>query len=276
MASLDTRYGEYVIGPLLGRGGMGQVHAARHASGQKVVVKRLRDTLSPDRHLAARLGDEARVSCQVSHPNVVRVVEHGVSADGTPFIVMEHARGTTLRKLVLEAFPLLLPRTLRLISQLLSGLAAIHQAGIIHADIKSNNVMVDTAGGADHLTIIDFGLARTRTARGPGDCGRVAGAPEYMAPEVLRGEQPTARADVYSAAIVAYELLVGITPYAGASPLEVLVRHATEEIEIPADLGALISPELERVLLRALARDPQRRFPDARSFAIAFEAAAHP
>jgi predicted nucleic acid-binding protein len=251
---------------------MGQVHSARHASGRRVVVKRLRDTLSLDERLAARFHDEGRVSRRVCHPNVVRVFEHGVSADGTPFIVMEHARGVTLRKLILEQGPLSLARIRGLVSQLLDGLAAIHAADVVHADIKSSNIMVDTVGGADHLTIIDFGLARTRTSRAvTADDDVIVGTPEYIAPEVFRGEVPTARADVYSAAIVAYELLVGVTPFGGDTPLDILERHLTEEIVFPADARALISAELEAVLRRALEKDPLRRYPDAQSFAIAFE-----
>jgi eukaryotic-like serine/threonine-protein kinase len=273
MAQIETGNGEYVIGALVGRGGMGQVHVTRDASGRRVVVKRLRDTLAFDQRLAARFGHEGRVSCRVSHPNVVRVFDHGVSADGTPFIVMEHAQGTTLRKLIHEQSPLSIARIRNLVSQLLDGLTAIHETGIIHADIKSNNIMVDTAGGVDHLTIIDFGLARTGSSRLQSDEGLAVGTPEYMAPEVLRGEPPTARADVYSAAIVAYELIVGMTPFAGEAPLDVLHRQLAEDIELPADARALISPELERVLLRALNRDPLRRYPYARSFAVAFDKA---
>lgn len=275
MAQIDTQVGEYEIGALLGRGGMGQVHVARHASGRRVVVKRLRDTLALDPRLMARLGDEGRVSRRVCHPNVVRVYEHGVSADGTPFIVMEHARGTTLRKVVLEQGPLSLARIRGLVSQLLAGLGAIHEAGIVHADIKSSNIIVDTLNGVDHLTIIDFGLARTRTSQGPAnDEGIVVGTPEYIAPEMLRGEAPSVRSDLYSAAIVAYELIVGLTPFGGDDVLEVLRRQISEAIELPAAARALISPQLERVVLRALDKDPARRYPNARSLAIAFDAAA--
>jgi eukaryotic-like serine/threonine-protein kinase len=275
MAQIETQVGEYEIGALLGRGGMGQVHVARHASGRRVVVKRLRDTLSLDPRLMARLGDEGRVSRRVCHPNVVRVYEHGVSADGTPFIVMEHARGTTLRKLVLEQGPLTLARIRGLVSQLLAGLGAIHDAGIVHADIKSSNIIVDTVNGADHLTIIDFGLARTRTSQGPvHDDGIIVGTPEYIAPEMLRGEAPTVCSDLYSAAIVAYELIVGLTPFGGDDVLEVLRRQIAEPVELPAAARALIPPQLERVVLRALDKDPARRYPNARSLAIAFDAAA--
>lgn len=252
---------------------MGQVHSARHPSGRRVVLKRLRDTLVLDQRLQDRLGHEGRVSQRVSHPNVVRVFDQGVSADGTPFLVMEHAQGTTLRKLIHAQPPLSLARIRGLVAQLLAGLTAIHEAGIIHADIKSNNLIVDTADGVDHLTIIDFGLARTRTSQVQSGEGIAVGTPEYMAPEVFRGEPPTVRADVYSAAMVAYELIVGVTPFAGEAPLDVLHRQLAEDIQLPADARALISPELERVLLRALDRDPLRRYPDAQSFAAAFDAA---
>jgi hypothetical protein len=254
---------------------MGQVHAARHASGRRVVVKRLRDTLALDPRLIERLGDEGRVSRRISHPNVVRVFDHGVSADGTPFIVMEHAQGATLRKLILGQTSLPLARVRGLVAQLLDGIAAIHDAGIVHADIKSSNIIVDTVGGADHLTIIDFGLSRTRTSQITEEA-TVAGTPEYMAPEVSCGETPTIRADVYSAATVIYEMLVGVTPFGGPAPLEVLERQLSEQVVFPADVRASLSPALEYVLLRALAKDPTRRFPDARSFAAAFDEAIAP
>ena len=229
------------------------MHAARHASGRRVVVKRLRDTLALDARLAARFCDEGRVSRRVCHSNVVRVFDHGVSADGTP-LPLTRVRG--------------------LVAQLLAGLAAIHAAGIVHADIKSSNVIVDVVGGADHLTIIDFGLARTRTSREVADDGLVVGTPAYMAPEVLRGEPPTVRADVYSAAIVAFELLAGAPPLGADAPLDVLERRPAADLALPAGARALIPAELEGVLRRALAEDPLRRFPDARGFAIAFERAA--
>jgi serine/threonine-protein kinase len=270
---IETHNGGYELGDLLGRGGMGQVHAARHSSGQRVVVKRLRNTLALDARIAARFDDEGRVSRRVSHPNVVRVFDHGVSADGTPFIVMEHARGTTLRKLVTEVGALPLARVRGLMRQLLDGLTAIHAAGIVHADIKSNNLIVDPTATGDHLTIIDFGLARTRTSGAVFDDGVVAGTPEYMAPEVCRGGPPTIAADIYAAGVVAYELLVGITPFGGDAPLEVIQRQLSEEVALPDDAREGLSPELERVLLRALAKQPAQRFPDARGFAIAFEQA---
>lgn len=276
MAQLETQNGGYVLGALLGRGGMGQVHAARHASGRRVVVKRLRDTLALDQRLIERLDDEGRVSRRVSHPNVVRVYEHGVSADGTPFIIMEHAQGATLRKLILDQNALPLARVRGLVAQLLDGLAAIHDAGIVHADIKSSNIIVDTVDGVDHLTIIDFGLSRTRTSRISGEEGTVAGTPEYMAPEVSCGEPPAICADIYSTATVIYEMLVGVTPFGGPEPLEVLERQLSEQVVFPADVRASISPALEYVLLRALEKDPTRRYPDARSFAAAFDEAIAP
>jgi serine/threonine-protein kinase len=267
MGQLRTQSGEYVLGDLLGSGGMGQVHAARHASGRQVVIKRVRDTLAFDETVVARLGAEGHVSCRVTHPNVVRVVEHGRSADGAPFIVMEHASGVVLRRLLHKEGPPPLPRVRSLAAQLLAGLAAIHDAGIVHADIKSNNVIVDTADGVDHLTIIDFGLARTWTTDLSGD-GIVSGTPGYMAPEMWTGAPPSTASDVYAAAVVVYELIVGRLP--DTSPFG---RSATDAIEIPDDARERISGELERVVLRALAIAPEARYRDARGFAAAFDRA---
>lgn len=267
MGRLRTATGEYVLGDLLASGGMGQVHAARHASGRQVVIKRVRDTLAFDPTVIARLGAEGHVSCRVSHPNVVRVVEHGHGADGAPFIIMEHASGVVLRRLLHKEGPPSLPRIRNLAAQLLAGLAAIHDAGIVHADIKSNNVIVDTAGGRDHLTIIDFGLARTRTTDLSGD-GIVSGTPGYMAPEMWTGAPPSIAADLYAAAVVVYELIVGRLP--DTSPFG---RSTTDAIEIPDDARERISSEIERVVLRALAIEPELRFRDARSFAAAFDRA---
>ena len=272
MAPIDTIHGEDIFSDLIGRGGMEPTRVGRYTSGHRVIVKRPRDPLPLDELNAAPSGGEGRASRRVSHPNVVRVFDHGVDADGAPSTVTEPVRGVVLRELVLREGPLPLARIRGLAWQLLDGLAAIHAAGIVHADIKCDNLIVDTTGGTDHLTIIDFGLVRA-TSRSVLGQAIVAGTPEYLAPELVRGVPPTAAADLYSAAIVIYELLVGMTPFAGGLPLEVLERQLAAPIVFPAQVRASISLMVERVLLRALEKEPQRRFPDARSFAISFDRA---
>ena len=190
--------GQYQLGELLGQGGMGQVHAARHRSGRAVVIKRVRNTLSSDQLLAARLADEARLLRAVSHPNVVQVLDHGIDHDGRPFLVMDRVHGTPLYDVIASRGPLPLERLAAIASQLLAGLAAIHAAGIVHADLTSSNALVDEL---DIVTIIDFGLARAMSAS-PDTADQIAGTAAYMAPEMVSGEYPTISGDVYAAATI--------------------------------------------------------------------------
>jgi len=182
---------------------MGQVHIARHRSGRVVAIKRVRNTLSSDQLMATRLTDEARLLRAVSHPNVVRAIDHGTGRDGQPFLVMDRAYGTPLHELIMQCDPMPRERLVAIASQVFSGLSAIHAAGIVHADLKSHNVLVDEV---DIVTIIDFGLARTVASR-PESADLIAGTPAYMAPEVIAGAYPMIASDVYAAATIVYEML---------------------------------------------------------------------
>jgi eukaryotic-like serine/threonine-protein kinase len=261
--------GQYQLGELLGQGGMGQVHAARHRSGRAVVIKRVRNTLSSDQLLAARLADEARLLRAVSHPNVVRVLDHGIDHDGRPFLVMDRVHGTSLYDMITALGPLPLGRLAAIASQLLAGLAAIHAAGIVHADLTSSNALVDQI---DIVTIIDFGLARAMSAS-PDTADQIAGTPAYMAPEMSAGASPTLAGDVYAAATIVYEMLTATTPYSGHIST-ILARQLCEPVEPPSqrapDRG--ISPAIDRVVMRALDRSPDARYPSATAFAEALDA----
>ena len=256
------------MGDLLGRGGMGQVHMARHRSGHLVAIKRVRDTLSNDLVIRERLANEASLLRRVKHPNVIRALDAGQDTDGTPYLVMDPVTGSSLAQLT-KAGPMPIARIASITAQLLAGLAAIHAAGVVHADIKSSNVMIDDA---DHVQIIDFGLARTMS-RFDGK-GMIAGTPSYMAPEVITGEVPTAAADIYAVGAIVYEMLTGQPPFRG--PLTaILVRQLNETVEPPSarvpHLG--IRPELDAVVLRALSREPTDRHASATELAAAFAAA---
>lgn len=260
----------YQLGELLGQGGMGQVHAGRHRSGRLVAVKRVRNTLSSDQMMSDRLADEARLLRTVSHPNVVRALDHGTGSDGRPFLVMDRAYGTPLNRLIDDLGPLPLERIATIASQLFAGLGAIHEARIVHADLKSHNVLVDEV---DIVTIIDFGLART-VIETPAEVGLVAGTPAYMAPEVIAGAYPTVAADVYAAATILYEMLTATTPFSGHIS-EILSQQLCESVEPPTrrapDRG--IPPALDRVLLRALDPSPAGRYATVAEFADEFHRA---
>jgi len=158
-----------------------------------------------------------------------------------------------------------------IVVQIFDGLTAIHDAGIVHADIKSDNIIVDTIDGTDHVTIIDFGLARTRTSQQVHDTEFIAGTPDYMAPEIIRGGRPTIAGDIYATGVVIYEMLVGHTPFHGCPPMQVLERQLTDAIAFPTN--APIVHGVERVILRAVDKRPEQRYPTVRAFAATLAAA---
>ncbi|TMQ21491.1 MAG: hypothetical protein E6J91_02615 [Deltaproteobacteria bacterium] len=242
---------QYQLGELLGRGGMGQVHAARHRSGRLVAVKRVRNTLSSDRLMVDRLSDEARLLRTISHPNVVRAIDHGTDPDGMPFLIMDRAHGTALHQLIAQRGPLPLEQVATIASQLCGGLTAVHDARVVHADLKSHNVLVDDV---DIVTIIDFGLARS-IAEASAQTDLVAGTPAYMAPEVIAGAHPSVASDLYAAAAIVYEMLTGSTPFCGHIST-ILTRQLSEPAEAPSQRAPSrrISPAIDRVLLHALDR----------------------
>jgi serine/threonine protein kinase len=254
---------DYELGPLLGRGGMGEVHIARH-KGRVVAVKRVRKTLSSDRLLRARLGDERQLLGRIDHANVVSALGGGMDADGQPYLMMSRAYGAPLDAAIATG-PLTRDRIAAISSQLFAGLIAIHEARVIHGDLKSSNVMVDEI---DRVTIIDFGLARTVT-RDFQDDSLFAGTPAYMAPEVMAGDRPSIAADIFAAGIIVYEMLTGSTPIPRNLPATtVLTLRIDAPIESPSKRAPArgLTTQLDAVLHCALDRDPAARFPTARAF----------
>ncbi|MEO7092179.1 MAG: serine/threonine-protein kinase, partial [Polyangiales bacterium] len=246
----------YEVGDLLGRGGMGQVHLARHRAGPLVAIKQVRDTLSFDPLVCDRLANEAGLLRRVRHPNVVRAVDSGHDDNGAPFLVMDRAHGTPLDAVLAKTGALPIERVAVIARQLLGGLAAIHAAGVVHADVKSSNIMIDDE---DHIVIIDFGLARAPSRMDLK--GLIAGTPSYIAPEVITGESPAFAADIYGAGAVLYELLTGELPFRGPTAV-VLTRQLHDVVQAPSERAPLreITAEIDAVVLRALARDPGARF----------------
>jgi len=257
------------LGELLGSGGMGQVHASCDRDGRKIAVKRVHDRLADDPLYADRLIEEARLLGNVCHPNVVRTFGLRES-DGMPVLVMDRVAGKPLGELLREASGLPLPRLMVIAQQLLAGVGAIHDAGVIHGDLKANNVLVDEV---DVVTIIDFGLARVATETGFTN-GVVAGTAAYMAPELIDGCAPTVASDLYAVATIIYEMLTGTRPFAGALA-NILAQHIHNMIERPSKRAPErgITDAVDRVVMRALSRSPDDRQRDARSFSRELAAA---
>jgi len=267
--------GRYVLGEQLGVGGMGAVYAAEDlARTERVAIK-----LAHDEHIAADLiamhmGRELRAGRATHHPNVVSIVDGGCEA-GQSFVVMELASGRSLGTLAAEG--LSVRRVSAIVDQILAGLEAIHRAGYIHGDLKTDNVLVAHAeDGSDLVKIIDLGLACEHgSAHVDGD-HVISGTPQYLAPEIALGVPKTVASDLYAVGVILYELLTGTTPFGGGAIFEILRKHVEDEVMPPS----LRSPELklsiamERVVLRALQKEPRERFASAAEFRAALRAAS--
>ncbi|HUS31404.1 MAG TPA: serine/threonine-protein kinase [Kofleriaceae bacterium] len=272
--ALDPFDGHYELGELLGSGGMGNVYSAMQVSlGRRVAIK------LPQRHLVSnplvlrRFRAEALAGSRIDHRNVARVMDFG-ERNGVLFLVMEYLPGVTLDSLLLEHGPMLGSAGPDLCGQLLDGLAAAHSAGVIHADIKSANLIVEMRADGPIAHVIDFGLARFVNAPELEVERLLSGTPEYLAPELITGGLPSVASDLYAAGIVLYELLTGATPFAGGTSDEILRRHSEDAVVPPSlrspDQG--IHAALDAVIIRALAKEPAARFETAASFAAALRA----
>ncbi|MEO6773681.1 MAG: serine/threonine-protein kinase [Kofleriaceae bacterium] len=258
MTTLEILGHHCTLGAQLGAGGMGQVFAVDHPVAGPLAVKVLQSHLLREPLFIERVANEGRAAARVRHDNVVRVVDHGRTSAGVPYVAMARVRGVSLLALIQREGLLSLPRIRTVAAQVLAGLAAIHRAGLVHADLKSDNLLVD----GDQLTIIDFGLAREASCA---DRHLISGTPEYMAPELIRGESITAAADLYSVGVILYELLTGTTPFGGGSAATIFERHLHDEVVPPSARcpDRAIPAALDALVVRALAKHPADRHADA-------------
>jgi serine/threonine-protein kinase len=261
--------GRYELGELLGRGGMAEVRKGTDTRlGRVVAVKRLRTDLASDATFQARFRREAQSAASLNHPAIVAVYDTGEepAADGSgisqPYIVMEYVAGRTLRDILREGRKILPERALEITSGVLSALDYSHRAGIIHRDIKPGNVMLTPSGD---VKVMDFGIARaisdasstmTQTAA-------VVGTAQYLSPEQARGETVDSRSDVYSAGCLLYELLTGRPPFVGDSPVAVAYQHVREPALPPSDHDTELPPEIDAIVLKALAKRLEDRYQSA-------------
>ena len=249
----------YTVEKTLGKGGMATVELAEDTQlGRKVAVKRLFASLAGDAVFQERFFREARMAAALSHPNLVAVYDVGQD-EGLPYIVMEYVEGETLAELMKRSGPVPPERAVDLLLQICAGLEAAHAAGLVHRDIKPQNLLVRTDGV---VKIADFGIARTVQSTQLTQVGTVLGTAAYLAPEQAAGEQVTASADIYSLGAVAYELISGRTPY----KFEALPELALKQQQPPAPLTEA-PPALSGAVLRALAYKPEDRPQSAAMFA---------
>lgn len=251
----------YVARRPLGAGGMGTVWEVEHQElGRRFALKLLHDASALSPLIVARFRREARTAAAIDHPNVVRVLDYHVDRIVGPFLVMELLLGESLAQVMSRGLPLALRDSLEWLGPVAHALDALHESGLVHRDVKPENIM-RTSGRAGQVKLVDFGLAahtdgRDRVTRQ----GMMVGTPHYMAPEVAEGDVASPASDVYSLAVMAFELLTGALPYDGDSVLAVVrAKLTTPHPSLSERSGRIFAVPLELAFQQAFALDPTKR-----------------
>jgi serine/threonine protein kinase len=255
--------GRYEILHAIGEGGMGVVYKARQTSIDRMVaVKMLSSDLAKDRNWVQRFYNEAKACSRLHHPNTIRIFDFGQTREGQLFMAMELLEGLSLRQVIAQQSPIDPERVLKIVIQCCASLSEAHNLGIIHRDIKADNVfLIDLPGSRDHVKLLDFGVAKLMMAEDfATQVGVVFGTPEYMSPEQGRGEPLTPRSDLYGVGILAYEMLTGSVPFRDAVPTTVLQMHLKSTVP---PLPPRVPASVQQLVMRALEKDPSRRFDTA-------------
>ena len=266
----ETLAGKYRVEERLSVGGMGAVYRGTHIlMDKKVAIKVLRPSLAADEKIVARFSREARAASRLSHPHALSVTDFGEAESGVVFLVMEFLSGRTLKEVIRQEGPLPLARVVEIMRQVGGALEAAHAEGVIHRDLKSDNIMLVNANGADFAKVLDFGIAKIKEPIGGHDPGLtspdlVVGTPQYMSPEQCSQlSEIDARSDIYSLGIILFEMLTGHLPFRGESATSIMLKQVQElptsvldeRKDLPAGVGLIVS--------RALAKRPEDRYQKA-------------
>jgi serine/threonine-protein kinase len=263
--------GQYYLRRRIGAGGMGEVYLAEHQLLKRpCAVKLIRSDEATDPQAQERFEREVRLTATLSHPNTVEIYDYGRAEDGSYYYVMEYLRGLSLAELVEQYGPLPPARVVYLLRQVCGALREAHAAGLIHRDLKPSNIFAARRGGMDDVAkLLDFGLVRPAATAGrlhlSGE-GQILGTPLFMSPEQATGaREQDERSDIYALGAVAYYLLTGRPPFDDEDAIALLIAHARDPVVPPSQVGAEVPEDLERIVLRCLAKDAADRFPDAAS-----------
>jgi TolB-like protein len=263
--------GKYRLDAPLGRGSMGVVYRATHLQlDRAVAVKIMLESLLDMTGGFERFQREARAIARLKHGNIVTIHDFGGASDIGAYLVMEYLEGRTLRQIVAERGALSVELSIAVMRQVASAVQAAHEAGILHRDLKSENIFLEGhRGDASHVKVLDFGIAKLldtsdRAGQNLTEEGAIIGTPGYMSPEQAAGGRADVRSDVYSLGCILYEMLTGRLPFVAPSIPALLQMHLTEEPVVPSELDAEVPAEMDAVVLRALAKWPEDRYQSAR------------
>lgn len=263
--------GRYRIGRVIARGGMSTVYRGLDTRlDRPVAIKVMNASYAADPAFQARFEREARLAATIHHPGVVAVYDQGYDGE-TAFLVMELVDGGTLRDLIRQSAPLSVPVAMTILQDLLDALGAAHSAGLVHRDVKPENVLISSRG---QLKVADFGLVRAVTSHTMATGDVILGTVSYLSPEQVAVGTADARSDVYAAGIVGYEMLVGHPPFSGDNAIAVAYQHVNSDVPPVTDSAPSIPLELDDLLLAATRRDPDARPADAARFAAALSTVA--
>lgn len=264
----QTLAGKYKIEDRLSEGGMGTVYRGTHVLMDKTVaIKVLRASLAADEKIVARFSREARAASRILHPHALSVTDFGEDENGTVFLVMEYLSGKTLKEVIRTEGPMPLPRVVEIIKQIGGALDEAHGQGVVHRDLKSDNIMlIGSMGAADYAKVLDFGIAKIKEPEGQYNAALtspdlVIGTPQYMSPEQCsQSPDIDARSDIYSLGVIIYEMFVGHVPFTGESPTAIMMKHLQQPAPSVLDERSDLPATIGKVVARALEKRPENRY----------------
>src|SRR5207302_10196107 len=259
----STVAGRYRVVGRIAAGGMGEVYRAEDTVlGREVALKVLHPQFAGDRGFVDRFRRQARAAAILNHPNIVGVYDWGLT-EGTYFMVMEYVRGHNLRTLLSEYGRLQPLQVVEIAAQVLSALDHAHGHGIVHRDVKPENILI---AGDGTVKVADFGLARAFADASISQAeGTVTGTVQYLAPEQIQGDPADPRTDLYATGVVMFELLTGKPPFSGETSVAIAYKHLTESVPAPSSRAPAVPPEMDAIVLHATEREPDDRPPSART-----------
>jgi serine/threonine protein kinase len=260
LPSGTTFANRYEIIEVLGKGGMGKVYKALDKEiNEEVAIKFLKPEIAEDERTIERFRNELKIARRIAHKNVCKMY-HLAKEEKTPYITMEYVSGVSLKDFIQKSGKLQEEEAIDIAQQICRGLLEAHELGVVHRDLKPQNIMIDAKGG---IKIMDFGIARSLMAKGVTQTGMIIGTPEYMSPEQAEGREANQHSDIYSLGVILYEMVTGAVPFGGDSALSVAVKHKTEIAPDPRALNEEVTESMSAVILKCMEKESEKRYQSA-------------